>query len=64
MKPYKNNRYSCYALAHIKANNIRCHYYGWFAMAGKVDIVKIDGAIRRFHVDSHKELTREEAISV
>lgn len=61
MKPYKDNKYSNYALAHIRANGIRCRQYGWYAMAGKVDIVKIDGRIRRFHVDTHKELTRSEA---
>ena len=63
MKPYKDNKYSNYALSHIRANGIRCRRYGWYAMVGKVDIVKIDGRIRRFHVDTHKELTRSEAIA-
>ena len=63
MRAYKNNRHSGYALAHIKANNIKCRRYGWYAMVGKVDIVKIDGVVRRFHVDTHRELTREEAIT-
>lgn len=62
MKPYKHNKYSHYALAHIKANNIRCRYYGWYAMCGDVDIIKIDGRFRRFHVETHKELLRAEAL--
>ena len=63
MKPYKDNKYSNYALSHIQANGIRCRRYGWYAMVGKVDIVKIDGVVRRFHVDTHRELTRSEAIA-
>ena len=60
-KIYEDNKYSNYALSHIRANGIRCRRYEWYAMVGKVDIVKIDGVVRRFHVDTHKELTLEEA---
>lgn len=56
MKPYKGKeKYSEYALEHIKANNIKCHHYAWCAMVLKTDIVKIDGKIRKFNVDTHKE---------
>ena len=63
MRPYKNNPHSHYALAHIKANHIHCRCYGWYAMIGKVDIVKIYGKVRRFHIDTHKELSLSEAIA-
>ena len=45
-----------FALAHIKANNIKCRYYGWVMMAGDIDGVKIDGKIRYFNNKTHKEV--------
>ena len=58
MKIYKGyERYSeAYALPHIKANHIRCKYYGWCATVLNVDLVKIDGKIRKFDVKTHKEV--------
>lgn len=58
MKVYKGmEKYSeAYALPHIIANNIHCKYYGWCAMIGDVDLVKIDGKIRRFNVETHDEI--------
>ena len=50
---------SGYALAHIRANNIRCRYYGWVCMAADIDVVKIDGKMRYFNVTTHKELKRK-----
>lgn len=45
-----------YALPHILANNIRCRYYGWCGMVGNIDRVKIDGRIRYFDINTHKEV--------
>ena len=59
LKAYKGYEMgSDYALAHIRANNIRCRYYGWGCMAGDIDVVKIDGKMRYFEVTTHKERER------
>lgn len=58
MKIYKGyeKHSEAYALPHIQANNIKCKYYGWCAMALDVDIVKIDGEIRKFNTKTHEEI--------
>ena len=58
MKIYKGyEKYSeAYALPHIQANNIKYKYYGWCAMALDVDIVRIDGKIRKFNTKTHEEI--------
>lgn len=64
MKLYKGHEtLAKQALKYIEKNKIKCRYYGWEAMLGHVDLVKIDGKIRRFHVDTGVELTKEQAKS-
>lgn len=58
-KDYNQKQAEAYALPHIKANNIRCKYYGWCAMVLNADLVKIDGKIRKFDVKTHKEMPLE-----
>lgn len=57
-KGYNKTNSEYYALPHIIANGIRCRFYGWAAMAGDIDIVKIDGRFRRFETTTHKEINR------
>ena len=62
MKTYKGHEMlSETILKYIEKNKIKCRYYGWVGMLGRVDLVKIDGKIRRFHIDTGVELTREQA---
>lgn len=59
MKVYKgyNQKYAeTYALPHIIHNGIKCKYYGWCAMVLTVDLVKIDGKIRKFNIKTHEEI--------
>lgn len=64
MKPYKGHEMlSETILKYIEKNKIKCRYYGWEAMLGQVDLVKIDGKIRRFHIYTGVELTKEQAKS-
>ena len=46
---------------HIAANGIKCRHAEWIAMAGKADLLRIDGKVRYFHVDTHREMTHDEA---
>lgn len=55
-KGYNEKQTKTYALPHIEHNDIRCKYYGWVGMAGDIDLVKIDGNIRRFNINTHKEI--------
>ena len=60
MKVYKGydvKQSEKYALPHLKANNIRCRYYGWCAMVLNIDLVKIDGKIRKFDIKTHREVS-------
>ena len=62
MKVYKgHDLLSKVALKYVEKNRIKCRYYGWVAMLGNVDMVKIDGKIRRFHIGTGEELTTEQA---
>lgn len=64
MKLYKGHEtLAKTALKYIEKNKIKCRYYGWEAMLGRVDLVKIDGVVRRFSIDTGIELTREQARS-
>lgn len=45
-----------WAEEYIKENNIKCRYYGWAGMAGDIDLIKIDGRIRRFNIETKKEV--------
>ena len=57
-KSYNKTDSEAYALPHIVANGIRCRFYGWAAMAGDVDVLKIDGRFRRFDITTHREIKR------
>ena len=55
--PYKGcEKYSHYALAHIKAQGIRCRKYAWICQTGNVDCIKIDGKYQYFDIDTHKRI--------
>jgi hypothetical protein len=41
---------------YINANNIRCKFVGWSGMAGDIDLIKIDGNIKRFDRNTLKLL--------
>lgn len=59
MKLYKGyEQGKSWALSHILHNNIRCRYYGWVGMSGDVDLVKIDGVVRYFNINTHEEVKR------
>jgi len=56
-RPYKNyEKFSTWVVPYLKHNHIRCRRYAWLAMAGNIDIVKIDGKVRRFDIDTREEL--------
>lgn len=62
MKIYKklntirDKSYNSLAKEYIIINNIKCKYYGWLGMSGDFDIVKIDGKIRKFNIDTKQEV--------